>query len=297
MKRSRIILVLTMLAVMTTLGTATASSGGPGLVVSTQWLADHLNDQNLVILHANWTSPSYKKGHIPGARFLWINSLSKDTPERNTEVPSLSDGAKVLKNLGVTDQSKIVVYFEGQNMTMSARMILTLSYLGLGDRVSLLDGGLDAWKSEGRPVTKEVPTIQPGNYVPKLHPEVIADADWIKKHLDDAGITIIDARVRRFYDGSAGTPPGHIPHALSIPFSSVADSTNKMLAPDVLRQVFDKAGVKPGTRLVTYCHVGQQASLVYLAARMIGYDVRVYDGSFEDWSDRELPVESPQAKK
>jgi thiosulfate/3-mercaptopyruvate sulfurtransferase len=126
----------------------------------------------------------------------------------------------------------------------------------------------------------------------------VTDADWLMKHLSDPNVTIIDARAKRFYDGTGGgDTPGHIPHAISIPFSSVADSTNRILGPDQLREVFTKAGVKPGTQLVTYCHVGQQATLVHFAARYLGYNVKVYDGSFEDWNDRELPVENPSEKK
>jgi thiosulfate/3-mercaptopyruvate sulfurtransferase len=278
-------------------GASIGLSDNPGLLVTTEWLAKHLDDQDMIILHAHGTNGSYKKGHIPGARFLWLNALAKDTPERNTELPSAKEARAVLKDLGISDKSRIIVYFEGQNMTMATRMVLTLSYLGLGDRVSLLDGGFDAWKNEGRPVSKEIPKVKAGTFVPRLHPELVAEVEWLRSHLSDPNVTIIDARARRFYDGTAGTPPGHLPHAVSVPFSSVADSTNRMLNLDSLRVVFQKAGVKSGSHLVTYCHVGQQATLVYLAARLIGYDVSVYDGSFQDWSDRGLPVEgSPQKK-
>jgi thiosulfate/3-mercaptopyruvate sulfurtransferase len=272
-------------------------SDKPGLLVTTGWLAQHLDDENLVVLHAHWTNSNYKKGHIPGARFLWLYALAKNTPERSTELPSTEEVRSVLNDLGITDKSRIVVSFEGQNMSMAARMVFTLSYIGLGDRVALLDGGFDAWKGEGRPVSKEIPMVKPGAFVPSLHPEVVTEVDWVRSHLSDPKVTIIDARPRRVYDGVTGTPPGHLPHAVSIPFSSVADSTNRMINLDSLRAVFEKAGVKPGNRLVTYCNVGQAASLVYLAARLIGYDVSVYDGSFEDWADRDLPVEGPSGKK
>ena len=268
-----------------------------GLIVTTSWLAQHLDDENLVVLHAHWTNSSYKKGHIPGARFLWLYALAKNTPERSTELPSIEEARTVLSDLGITEKSRIVVYFEGQNMSMSARMIFTFNYFGLGDRVALLDGGFDAWKSEGRTLSNKIPAFRPGTFIPKLHPETVTDADWVRSHFDDPNVTIIDARPRRVYDGVTGTPPGHLPHAVSIPFSSVADSTNRMINLDSLRVVFEKAGVKPGNHLVTYCQVGQAASLVYLAARLIGYDVSVYDGSFEDWTDRELPVEGPPGKK
>ena len=277
---------------------AAPQSGSANLLVTTEWLSKHLQDKDLVVLHSNWTRSSYKKAHIPGARFLWINGLAKDTPDRSTELPSKEEAAAILRDLGINNDSKVVVYFEGSNMTMTTRMILTLTYLGMGDRVSLLDGGFDAWKAENRPVTSEIPKVTPGTYTPTLHPEVVTDADWVKEHLSDPNITIIDARAKRFYDGSSGgSSAGHVPHSVSIPFSSVADSTNRILDPAALRDVLAKAGVKPGSQLVTYCHVGQQATLVAFAARYIGYNVKVYDGSFEDWSDRGLPIENPAEKK
>ncbi|HTY38913.1 MAG TPA: rhodanese-like domain-containing protein [Bacteroidota bacterium] len=297
MKQAKTALILIVFAVSLLVATRVRADGSFPLLVTTDWLEKHLQDKDLVILHANWTNGSYKHGHIPGARFLWLNALAKDTPERNTEMPSLDDARETLRSLGINNDSHIVVYFEGQNITMATRMVLTLGYLGLANRVALLDGGFDVWKNERRPVSTVTPAILPGEYVPTLHPVYITDAGWVQAHLSDVRTTIIDARARRFYDGGSGTPPGHIPHALSVPFSSVVDSTNKLLPVDSLRAVFARAGVNTRNHLVTYCHVGQQATLVFLAARLIGCDVSVYDGSFQDWSDNDLPVENPAAKK
>ncbi len=266
------------------------------LIVSTTWLAQHLNDPHLVILHAASTNPGYRREHVPGARFLWTSSLSKNTPERNNELPSLSEAARVLKKLGINEDSRIVVYFEGSNVSMGARMVFTLTYLGLGDRVSLLDGGFDAWKKEGRPVTRENPAIHPGTYVPAAHPEFAADAKWVQAHLTDPATAIIDARGKKVYDGEAAAPSGHIPHAANIPPTSVSDSSNKFLSLDALREAFEKAGMISGKHIVAYCNSGQQASMLFLAARRLGYPVRLYDGSFEDWADRELPIERTRGK-
>jgi len=269
-----------------------------GLLTTTEWLAQHLQDENLIVLHAHWTRGNYIKSHIPGARFLWIWGLAKNTPDLSTELPPTEEAAALLEEAGINNNSRVIVYFEGQNLTMSARMMLTLTYLGLGDRISLLNGGFDAWKSEGRAVTDELPAVKPGTFTPQLHPEVFTDAPWLLEHLSDPSVTIIDARTRQFFDGtSGGANAGHLPRAVSIPYSSVADSTNRILDADALRILFSKSGVPPGNTLVTYCHVGQQASLVAFAAGTVGFDVRVYDGSFEDWNNRGLPIEKPAETK
>ncbi len=279
---------------------AQTHSGRTNRIVTAAWVAEHLNDRDLVLLHSGWTRGGYKNEHIPGARFLWLNGFAQGTPDLSTELPEPGRAESMLKELGITNESRIVVYFENQSVTMTARMILTFDYLGLGDRVSFMDGGIEAWKREGRPVTKDIPRVANGSFKPVLHPEFIADAEWIKANLGKTGVTVIDARSARFYSGTdvGSSRPGHIPGAVNIPFTTVMDSTSSFLPVDSLRQLFVKAGVQPGNKVVTYCHVGQQASLIYFVARLLGYEARLYDGSFEDWSSRlELPVDNPAEKK
>ena len=280
--------------------TLLAQSGSGDRVASTEWLARHLADDNLVLLESGWTRGNYKAEHIRGARFLWLNGFTQGTPDLSTELPDPEKAASMLRDLGITESSQIVIYFEGENVTPTARMILTFDYLGLGNRVSYLDGGLEAWKREGRPLTKEIPKSVQGTYTLQTHPEFIADAAWVKAHLNAPDVTIIDARAPRYYEGNGGgmPRPGHIPGAVNIPYSSVVDSSNLLLSRETLKELFEKAGVKPGSKVVTYCHVGQQASLLYFVARYLGYNACVYDGSFQEWSSNEdLPIENPSVEK
>jgi thiosulfate/3-mercaptopyruvate sulfurtransferase len=143
-------------------------------------------------------------------------------------------------------------------------------------------------------VTAEVPAIRRGRLAPLRTRPIVVTAEWVRDHARDPGNRLIDARAPIFYDG----PPhgdhraGHIPGARNLPFSEVANDSLLFRRGAEMRAFFDAAGVQPGDTVVAYCHIGQQATAVLFAARTLGHPVRLYDGSFEDWSRRaELPVE------
>lgn len=265
------------------------------MVVSSQWLADHMKDNDIVILQVGFSRKEFAFAHLPTARFVWFNSLAVSNPDLNTEMPSIEEGMKVLEELGIEQRSKIVVVFAGQNVATTTRIILALSYLGFADQTALLDGGLDLWKSEGRPVSKEMPALKRSSLKISADPSVITDADRVKAHLSSADVTIVDARGKNFYDGNGGgiARQGHIKGAKSLPYTTILDSANKFKSAAELQKIFDDAGIKKGSTVITYCHVGQQATVVSFAAKLLGYTVKVYDGSFEDWNvrDESYPVE------
>lgn len=265
------------------------------MIVSTEWLGKHLKDDSLVLLQVG-EKDEYVAGHIPGAQFITLADISTPRGEGLTlELPPVGQLKATFEKLGVSNNSRIVVYFSKDWVSPTARVYLTLDYLGLGDRTSILDGGLPAWRAEGRPVTNDVREAKAGKFDPHPNNQLVVDAAWVGANLSKSGVRILDARAPQFYSGAeAGRMPrgGHITGAKNIPFSSlVEDSTNKFKSAAALRQLFDTADVKAGYSVATYCHIGQQASLLYFAARYLGYDAHLYDGSFEDWSRRsELPV-------
>jgi thiosulfate/3-mercaptopyruvate sulfurtransferase len=269
------------------------------LIVTTEWLGKHLNDESLVLLQVG-DKKEYDDAHIPGSQFIQLADIS--TPRGQgliLELPSVDQLKATFEKLGVTDKSRVIVYFSKDWVTPTARVFMTLDYLGLGDRTSILDGGLPAWRAEGRPVTAELREPRRGSFNPRPNSKLVVDAAWVSANLNKAGIAIVDARALKFYTGEeAGQMPraGHIPSAKSIPFSSVVeDPSNKFKSPEALRAIFNAAGVKQRDTVATYCHIGQQASLLYFVARYLGYDAHLYDGSFEDWSHRtELPVEKSE---
>jgi thiosulfate/3-mercaptopyruvate sulfurtransferase len=272
------------------------------LIVSSEWLEKHLNDDSLVLLQVG-EKDEYVAAHIRGAQFITLADISTPRGAGLTlELPAVAQLKTTFEKLGVTDKSRIVVYFSKDWITPTARVFLTLDYLGLGDRTSILDGGLPAWRAEGKPVITDVRIPKPGNFTPQPNKEIVVDASWVNANLNKPGVMILDARAAKFYTGEeVGRMPrgGHIPGARNIPFSSlVEDSNNKFKSVEMLRQLFVAAGVRQGDSVTTYCHIGQQASLLYFIARYLGYDAHLYDGSFEDWSHRpELPAIKPAAAK
>ena len=271
------------------------------LVVTSAWLADHLHDKGLVIFHIGdrATRAVYDSTHIPGAQFLApLTEFSTPRAEGtlNLELPSVATLDSILESKGITNDSRIILYNARQYFSPTSRALFTLEYMGLAGRVSILDGGLEAWQGEGRPVTTEVPVVAAGSFTPRPKPELVANAEFVKAHLEDRAVQIIDARDTSFYNGRETRQGrnGHIPSAVSIPFTTMVDSSGKFLTPVRLKAQFAQAGVKEGQTVVTYCHIGQQATLVWFAARYLGFQAKLYDGSFQDWAARtDLPVVGP----
>ena len=280
------------------------------LVVTSDWLATQLKNPKLVLFHIGEKS-EYDAGHIPGARFLELHDVSspmtRDTNALALEMLPADQLRQRLEQLGISDDSRIVVYFGNDWLSPSTRVLLTLQYAGLGARASLLDGGMPEWKKANRPITTEVPPApKPGKLTPRPAQPIVVDADFGKSHIRTPGYTIVDARNTIFYDGpiqepsatsSMGHPmpkvvPGHVPGAVNIVFETVFDDTGHLLPEARLRELFTQAGVKPNDTVIGYCHVGQQATAMLFGAEALGYDVKLYDGSFQDWKKRGLPTES-----
>ncbi len=265
------------------------------MLVTVGWLNGHLNDPALVLLQIGEKS-DYDTGHIPGAQYLNYEDIS--TPHGQglmLELPPVEQLVSVFQKLGVSNGSHVILYFGKDWVTPTTRVYWTLDYMGLGARTSILDGGLPAWRAAGKPISTEVKQSAKGSIAPAPSKEIVADAAWISDHLNQPGVTIIDARTKEFYTGSQsdGNPrSGHIPGATNLSYLSVLDEkTNQFKSPDALSDLFRAAGLKPGNLMVSYCHIGQRATVLYFTAKMLGYDAKMYDGSWEDWSHRkDLPI-------
>ena len=275
-----------MLLLSLLIAAAAAATPADTVLVSTAWLAERLRDPRLVILHAASSRAAYDSAHVPGARYIPFDAFAlRERGGLSTELPPVATLESLLEEAGVSDDSRIVIV---GSPIAAGRLLMTLDHLGLGAHTSVLDGGMTAWKEEGRVVTADVPAVARGSLTPRPR-EVVVDVAWMKSRLRRPGTSLVDARAPQFYAGNhdpseMAARPGHIPGAVSIPFTTIADRSGKYADVETLRELFRTAGVKPGDLVVTYCHVGMQASVLYLAARLLGHDARLYDGSYQEWS-------------
>ena len=278
------------------------------LFVSVAWLAQHLRDPDLVLLHVG-DAAEYPAAHLPRARLASVGDVSvgdRNGPGLAIEMPSPDSLRARLAALGISDRSRIVVYYARDMVYPSTRILLTLAYAGLGDRASLLDGGMGACIAGGQATTGEVPEAKPGTLAPLRIRNFVVDAADVQAMIGTPGVSVVDARDTAFYGGSrrggsAQAPhrAGHIPGARNVSWSALVDDALRIRPSAAMADAFAAAGVGAKDVVIGYCHTGQQATAMLLAARALGHPILLYDGSFQDWSARTaLPVEvTAPAKK
>lgn len=264
------------------------------ILVTPEWLNDHLNDPDLVVLYTGFIiRADFEKEHIKGSRFLWPDWLAADSPEGNMNAPDEKTATRVLQELGINKNSKIVVYHRGNDVTIAARMFFSLEHFGLTGQVSFLNGGIEAWKKSGFPVTTSPSVFQKGNYVAKIQSKLVSKENVLAA-LNNHSSVVVDARVKRFFDGDpTGNPrDGHITRAVNLPYPDMLDSLGRFKHIDTLAKNFQKVLPDKNKEILLYCFIGQTACVDYITARQLGYQVKLYDGSLQEWSrDPALPME------
>lgn len=265
------------------------------MLVTGEWLAGRLEDPEVVVLHVGPDRLAYEQGHVPGARYLPLGSLFAERDGIANELPDAEHLDSVFESVGVGDGSRVVVY--GPPLA-AARTFFTLDQLGHGDRTALLDGGLEGWRAGGHPLTTHEPEVARASFTPRPGPERVVDADWVLSRLEAPAVALLDARPAAQYSGADPggdvSRAGHIPGAGNLFWEETLrpGDVPALKDPESLRALFRQAGVEPGDTVVAYCRTGMQSSVAYFVARYLGYETKMYDASFMDWSRRpELPVE------
>jgi thiosulfate/3-mercaptopyruvate sulfurtransferase len=264
------------------------------MLVSTDWLAKHLNDRDVSVIHVAAERKHFDDGHIPGARFLSSKAILTTRNGVANELPAVADLQKVFEQLGVGNTGRIVIYGENSGL-LAARVYFTLDYLGHGDRAALLDGGIEKWKAEKLPTETQAAKTEPAKFTPRPRPQIVAGLDAMRAlsrvaaTADDADVAIIDARPEEQYVGDQTQRGGHIPGASNVYWLThlLSKENPTMKPPSELSKIYEAAGLKAGQKAVTYCNTGMQASHAYFTLKYLGYDVMMYDGSFSEWSSAE----------
>lgn len=255
------------------------------MVVSTKWVAENLQNPNVIILHVGRDRASYDAGHIPGARFLGLSDMVVSTPDAENELPPVAQLERLFGNLGVGIKTRVILYGDQLGL-FAARAYFTVDYLGAGNRAALIDGGLEKWKAEKRPLSKEPPQVKAATFRAKPNPKVLADmarVTVVSRSLHRpayAEATLVDARP------DADFTAGHIPGAASIFWHKNLESMEdpSLRPPFELRKLYEQAGISRDKQAITYCRSGVQASYTYFILKWLGYNVAMYDGSYQQWS-------------
>ncbi|MEQ1885938.1 MAG: sulfurtransferase [Bryobacteraceae bacterium] len=262
----------------------------PDLLVSTDWLAQHGNDPKVVVLQVSRDTKVYDAGHIPGSRFLSLGDITSTKNGILNELPPVADLKAAFERAGVSDDTRVILVAD-VSPVFTSRAFFTLDYLG-HDQTAMLDGGLPKWKAESRPMETAKPEAKMGRLTPHPRPEIVATKDSVAATAKSGSALLLDARPEADHKGTlaANTEiprPGHIPGSVNLFWQQgqVNKDDMSLLSETQLRKLYEQVGVKSDKPVITYCNTGMQASQSYFTLKYLGYDVKMYDGSFSEWSE------------
>ncbi len=276
------------------------------VLVSTEWVQQHLNDPSVRIVEVDVDTTAYEQGHIPGAIGLNWQTQLQDPIRR--DIPSKERLEQLLGSLGISHSHTIVLYGDNNNW-FAAFAFWVLKLYGHED-VRIMDGGRKKWLAEGRPVTAEVPQYPPTEYRAK-EPDFALRAYFpqVLESLGRPDYALVDVRSPQEFTGELIAPPGmmetaqrggHIPGARNIPWAQAVREDGTFKSPEELRALYESQGITPDKHVIVYCRIGERSSHTWFVLKyLLGYpDVRNYDGSWTEWGnlvgapiEREVPTE------
>jgi len=280
--------------------TAEQDYANPAALVSTQWVADHLNDANVRLLEVDVDTSAYAQGHIQGAVGInWTTQLGD--PVRR-DIPSKEDWEKLLSESGIGNDTRIIFY--GDNNNWFAAFAYWVSEIYGHQNGALMNGGRKKWEAEGRPYTTDTPSPARASYTAQ-QPNLSLRA-FLRDVLDrPAGTALVDVRSPAEFNGEVIAPPGmtetaqragHVPGAANIPWAQAANEDGTFKTPDELRQLYSGKGVTSDKDVIAYCRIGERSSFSWFVLKeLLGFkNVKNYDGSWTEYgSVVGVPIENP----
>jgi thiosulfate/3-mercaptopyruvate sulfurtransferase len=273
----------------------------PGVLVATQWVADHLKDPKIRVIEVSVDQSAFDQGHIPGAVALnWFHDL-EERPHR--DIASKATMERLLGNAGVTPDMTIVVYGDNNNWFAAYAYWLFKLYGHRDARV--MNGGRKKWMDEGRPMTKEAANYPKVQYQAQKPDESIrAVRDFVLESLRFQGKALVDVRSPREFSGELLAPEnlpqegaqrgGHIPGAANIPWGEAVLPDGTFKSADDLKALYQGKGITPDKEIIAYCRIGERSAHTwFVLTELLGYPkVRNYDGSWTEWGSMVgVPVE------
>jgi thiosulfate/3-mercaptopyruvate sulfurtransferase len=263
-------------------------------VVSAQWLVEHLDDSQVVIVDCRFSladphlgKQQYQTSHIPGAYYLDLNlDLSSPVSEHGGRhpLPNVVELANKLSSIGVNSQQTLVVAYDDSRLAFAARLWWLLRYLG-HDRVAVLDGGFAGWKHNSYPVTDVVPLAQNGSFIPQALTHLLANVTDVKNRKDLPGVVLVDSRERDRYLGISepiDKIAGHIPGAVNYPWQDVTQANGYLIG--ISEQLSRWQNIANKNEILVYCGSGVTACVNLLSLELAGIsNAKLYAGSWSDW--------------
>ncbi|HKO40096.1 MAG TPA: sulfurtransferase [Nitrososphaeraceae archaeon] len=267
----------------------------PNVLVSTQWINDHLNDKKIRLVEVDYIpATSYVLGHIPGAvLFDWKRDI---IDSRKRDVISKEDLEKSLQRIGVNNDTTIIVYGDFKNWFATFAFWI-FKYYGVKD-VRLMNGSRKKWLEEDRPISVDIPSYSRGNFKASDPDKSIrAFMNYVKDVIGNQDKILVDVRTNDEYNGKTLAPTeyspeygqigGHIPGAVNVPWSKMVNEDGTLKSADELKNLYESVNVTSNKEIITYCGIGERASYTWFVLKyLLGYpNVKTYDGSWLEWGN------------